>query len=377
MKTFILALSAAEVVHLLQAETKAENGQPEFNTTCEKDYTIEEDFDHGVYGIRDEERFDLVTSVTTLTVEPRREGGYWVLSVVVERMFGLVSTSDENDMAPAELTLDEFTLDLQSIGQKTITVRVDTETSAVKKDFDYWLADMRARHPWAGEAVTIESFSAAGTRQTGAGQLSSSSKVIYRVREAIGTFADPGAFGAAVDELNMSGFGRGAISVFVTDLKTRAHVGRLCEAIVETKGNDRTLWSAAVPLAARVENNKLVRGSPLCISGFYGAWAIAAAGSNLALAVAAAIVLDPGNVDLSTFLATAVERSFAARAQEQLRDGGVILWVNTPTPEAEERSIAVLTRMNACDVHIHETACEWSIKRMLLADTRNDTFPER
>jgi hypothetical protein len=375
MKTFILALSAAEVVHLLQAETKAENGQPEFNTTCEKDYTIEEDFDHGVYGIRDEERFDLVTSVTTLTVEPRREGGYWVLSVVVERMFGLVSTSDENDMAPAELTLDEFTLDLQSIGQKTITVRVDTETSAVKKDFDYWLADMRARHPWAGEAVSIES-DAVGIRQTGGGQLSSSSKVTYRVREAVGIFADPGVFEAAVGELNRSGFGRAAISVFVTDVKARARVSRFCEPVEETKGNDRTLWSASLPLAARVKNHKLVRGR-LCISGFYGAWATAAAGSTLALAVAAAIVLDPGNVDLSTFLATAVERSFAARVQEQLRDGGVILWVNTPTPEAEERSIAVLTRMNACDVHIHETACEWSIKRMLLADTRNDTFPER
>jgi hypothetical protein len=166
MKTFILTLSAPEVVHLIQAETKAANGQPEFSTTCEKNYMIEEDFDHGVYGIRDEERFDLVTSVTTLTVEPRRESGYWILSVDVERMFGLVSTSDENEMTPTELTLDEFDLDLRSTGGKQITVRVDTQTSTEKGDFDYWLADMRARHPWAGAAAAIESDAAVGRKRS-------------------------------------------------------------------------------------------------------------------------------------------------------------------------------------------------------------------
>jgi hypothetical protein len=153
MKTFILALSASEVVHLLRDETKTAKGQPELNTTCEKDYIIEEDFDHRVYGIRDEEQFDLVTSVTTLTVEPRRESGYWILSVIVEREFGLVSTSEENEMTSTELTLDEFELELSAKGQKGITVRVITQASAVKRDFDYWLADMRVRHPWKIEVA--------------------------------------------------------------------------------------------------------------------------------------------------------------------------------------------------------------------------------
>ena len=108
MKAFIPALSASEVVHLLRAETKAANGQPEFNVTCEKDYMIEEDFDHHAYGIRDEERFSLVTSVATLTIEPRVESGYWILSVIVEGAFGLIATSEKNEMAFTELTLDDF-----------------------------------------------------------------------------------------------------------------------------------------------------------------------------------------------------------------------------------------------------------------------------
>lgn len=148
MKAFTPTVSAPEVVYLLRAETEASNGQPELDTTCEKNYIIEKDFDHQAYGIRDDELFDLVTSEATLTIEPRRESGYWVLSIIVARAFGLVPTSKENGMAPTELTLDEFGLELRSEGQKKISVRVDIQTPDVKEDFDSWLADMRARHPW-------------------------------------------------------------------------------------------------------------------------------------------------------------------------------------------------------------------------------------
>jgi hypothetical protein len=56
--------------------------------------------------------------------------------------------SEENKMSPTELTLDEFDVELCPVGQKKITVRVDTQTSVMKQDFDDWLTGMRARHPW-------------------------------------------------------------------------------------------------------------------------------------------------------------------------------------------------------------------------------------
>ncbi len=152
MKAFILTLPGLELVHLLRAETRAANGQPELDTTCGKDFIIEEDFDHGAYGIKDEESFDVVTSVSTLTIEPRRESGYWILSVVVERALGLVRTFDEGEMTPVELTLDEFEIELRSSRRKEVTVRLDVQTPEAKQDFDVWLADMRARHPWKAVA---------------------------------------------------------------------------------------------------------------------------------------------------------------------------------------------------------------------------------
>lgn len=146
MKAFILALSGLEVIKLLKAETLAARGQPELAVTCEKDFLIEEHFDHSAYGIAEDEWVDVVSSETILTIEPRRESGFWILSVIVERSLGLARTFDEIGMSHRNLTLDEFELELRSARRKEITVRLDVQTPEVKQDFDAWLAEMRARH---------------------------------------------------------------------------------------------------------------------------------------------------------------------------------------------------------------------------------------
>lgn len=147
MSTFILSLPASEVVRLLKTETKEALGQPELNTTCCMDYIIEEDFDRALYDIEDSKEFDLVTSVATLTIEPRVERGYWILSVVVERELGPTRVSEEDEFGPAELTLNQFEAKLDAAGKKRVTVRLVVETLDVRHDFDRWLADMQARHP--------------------------------------------------------------------------------------------------------------------------------------------------------------------------------------------------------------------------------------
>lgn len=152
MKTFIPRLSAAEIVHLLRAETKAAYGAPELHTAAEKEYITEEDFDRSAYGIHNGEEFDLVTSIATLTIEPRREMGSWILETVIERRLGLLRTSQEDELTRSELTLDEFEAELRSPGSKQVSVRLYVETSDVKQDFDRWLHEMRVRHIWKAEA---------------------------------------------------------------------------------------------------------------------------------------------------------------------------------------------------------------------------------
>ena len=77
MKTYILGMPAAEVEHLLRAETKAAHGAPELDVSPpEREFVIEENFDRRAYEIQNGEDFDLVTAITTLIIEPRVESGY-------------------------------------------------------------------------------------------------------------------------------------------------------------------------------------------------------------------------------------------------------------------------------------------------------------
>jgi hypothetical protein len=162
MNAYILRLPAAEVVRLLRAETESSRGQPELNTTAGKEYLIEEEFDCSVYGIPDGDEFDLITSVATLTIEPRVESGYWILETAVERPLGPLRTSEEDEFAPMELTLDEFEAELRSCEPKGVSVRLYVQTAAVKQDFDRWLAEMQARHPLQALEGDLESASKRG-----------------------------------------------------------------------------------------------------------------------------------------------------------------------------------------------------------------------
>ena len=42
-----------------------------------------------------------------------------------------------------------------------------------------------------------------------------------------------------------------------------------------------------------------------------------------------------------------------AQIQDQLKKGGLILWVSVETPDAEKRAIATLEKIGAQDVHVH------------------------
>ncbi len=366
MQTFILKLPAAEVVHLLRAETKAAYGAPELDTAAEKEYVIEEDFDRSAYGLRDGEEFDLATSMATLTIEPRVESGYWILETIVERALGPVRTSQEDELARTELTLDEFAAELRSPGRKRVNVRLSVQTPGVRQDFDRWLGEMRARHPWKAETERLRASITADTTDTASRS--------YRAREAVAVFSDPDALEAAVDALEVSGFDRAAISVLATGAKAKEHVDRFYGTVRAAEDSGRVSREAFVSRDARTEGEAVVVGIPLYIGGFAGAAAVAAAGGALALAVAATIGGAAAGAGLGALLAAAMARHHTARVEEQLHQGGLALWVSVPDADAEKRARAVLDKMGAGDIHVHEIEREWSLSDIPFATAQPDPF---
>ena len=198
----------------------------------------------------------------------------------------------------------------------------------------------------------------------------------YRVREAVGVFRDPACLEAAVDELEVSGFDRAAISVLATDEKARGQLDRLYRTIKEVEDSGRVSRAAFVSSDSRVEGEAAAVGIPLYIGGFAGALAVAAAGGALALTIAAAIAGGAVGAGLGALLAASIARHHSAHVQELLENGGLILWVTVSDPDAEKRAIAVLNKMGGHDVHVHEIQREWSFRDIPFAESQPDPFLE-
>lgn len=353
MKTYILKLPAAEIVRLLRAETKAAHGAPELHTAAEKEYIIEEDFDRRAYGIHDGEEFDLATAIATLTIEPRVEAGYWILETVIERALGPVRTSEEDELTRKELTLDEFEAELGAPGRKRVFVRLSVQTAAVRKDFDRWLDEMHARHPQPAQPAHIKETARSEDTTKAAGT--------DRAREVVGVFQNPDALEAAVDALEVSGFDRAAVSVLATGAEARAQIGRFYGTLGALEDSGGATHAAFVSRDSRTEGEAAAVGIPLYVGGFVGAAAVAAAGGALALAIAATVAGAAAGAGIGALLALAIARRHSADVREQLRKGGIVLWVSVADAEAEKRAVAVLEKAGAADIHVHEVKGPWTL----------------
>lgn len=382
MPRYILAFPAAELVRLLRAETDAAHGQPELNTSAWKEYVIEENFERTAYGIHDGEEFDLVTAVAVLNIEPRVEHDYWVLRIAVERAMGPRADYDENGLERMEMALEAFAGELRATGRKRIIVGLDVETAAAKRQFDDWLADMQSRHPRTSAFAPAPAEAADPAQASiGSGQMAQDGRGIekwsYGAREAIGVFHDPDSLEAAVDELEISGFDRAAISVLATDATARERIERLYRTIAQVEDGREVARSAFVSRDSRIEGEAIAVGIPFYIGGVAGAAAVVASGGALAPAFAAAIAGGAAGAGLGGLLAAAIAHRHSARIHEQVQKGGLILWVNVTSPDMEARALAVLKRMGGENIHIHEIQREWTTRDISFAGAQFDPFLER
>lgn len=184
------------------------------------------------------------------------------------------------------------------------------------------------------------------------------------MKEAVGVFRDPDALEAAIDELEVSGFDRAALSVLATDAKATDQVARFYRTIKEVEDSGRAPRGSFVSRDSRTEGEAAAVGIPLYVGGFAGAAAVAASGGALALAIAVAIGGGAIGAGFGAILAAAIARHHAEGVREQLDKGGLVLWVSVPDSDAEQRAVAILNKMGAQDVHVHQIKREWAEVRM-------------
>jgi hypothetical protein len=149
----ILPLTASEIVGFVRAQILDVEEAQDFYVSAWKEYIAEEEFDRKAYGIHGGTDYDLVTALATLTFEPRVGLNCWVLTVIVESQLGQRMRHEEEEFARTELTPDAFAAEVDSSGEKRITVRLDAETPLARRHFYEWLAKMRARQPGLTSSV--------------------------------------------------------------------------------------------------------------------------------------------------------------------------------------------------------------------------------
>jgi len=204
-----------------------------------------------------------------------------------------------------------------------------------------------------------------------------SARTRYRAREAVGVFADSEALVAAVEQLELSGFDRAAISVFASDEKAKEKIGRICHTSSEAEDDERVKRTAYVSPDSQAIGAGAAVAVPLYLAGITGAFAVVASGGTLAAAIAATLGGGAAGAGIGALLAGAVARQHARSVEERLARGGLVLWVSVPDKEAEKRALAVLERCNGGDIHVHEITRQWGAAQRPLADVQPDPFLER
>ncbi len=196
----------------------------------------------------------------------------------------------------------------------------------------------------------------------------------YRTRETVGVFSDEETLETAVDELNVAGFRDAAISVLASAGKTKGGLSRIFRNVTEIEDSAEAQQTEFVSSDSRVEGTAALIGVPLYIGGAAGVWAVSAAGGSLAFALASAVALGGIGAGLGAILALAIHTRHEQRVREQLKLGGLVLWVSTPTAENERRAAEILRNLGARDVHVHEVQRKWSLDAMPLTHGPYDPF---
>jgi hypothetical protein len=172
-----------------------------------------------------------------------------------------------------------------------------------------------------------------------------------KVREAVAVFHDVAELDAAVDELRAAGFAQEDISLLASHDVVERKLGHMYQRVEELEDDPRAPRTAFVSNKNLGEREDRVLGSLTILPTVIAAGTVVASAGAVAAAIVGTAI---AGALLGTVFAHWMDRRYADWLQEQLDRGGILLWVRTPTPEAEQKAIAILTQHAAHDIHVHE-----------------------
>ena len=134
----------------------------------------------------------------------------------------------------------------------------------------------------------------------------------------------------------------------------------------------------AVPRSAYVSPEAIgdaqggIVGALLYAGATFAAGAVVLSGGTIVAALVAATLVGGAGGIIGALLATWLGDHHGRYLQTQIDHGGLLLWVQTRDPQAEERALHILRRHSSQDVHVHTL----SSKLQAPSDRRTKADPQ-
>lgn len=173
-------------------------------------------------------------------------------------------------------------------------------------------------------------------------------------REAVALFHDVKSFEESIDDLQSSGFDRAEISLLASEDAVVNKLGHYYTRVENLEDND------AAPRTVYVGREGVAQGQASIIGGLFmlgslaATGAVVASGGTLAAAALAAAAAGGSSGLVGALFAKQLGKRYADHIDEQLRKGGLLLWVGIRDEAHERRALEILKKHSGDDVHVHD-----------------------
>jgi len=170
--------------------------------------------------------------------------------------------------------------------------------------------------------------------------------------EVVGVFDDYKHMESAIDDLELSGFNRANISVLGSQKAVEEKFGSPNVNVDILEDNPEA------PRSPDIKKEEMGWGQGLLVSGGLISGVVAAiiASGGVAVpgVVTTIVIGGASGTAIGAVLAKMLGDKYAEFFQDQIDNGGLVLWVNTPKVGMEIKAEQILKEHNAHDIHTHK-----------------------
>jgi hypothetical protein len=177
---------------------------------------------------------------------------------------------------------------------------------------------------------------------------------VIQVPEAVGVFDSFEALQAAYYDLHIAGFSRYDMSLLGDEKVLREKLGKGYWRAEDLEDDPRAPRAAFVSEEAIGELEGAIIGGFLFLGSYIAMAAMLTPASTLAASIAAVAIGGSPAAVLGSLLARRVGKHHKDYYADQVRHGGILLWVRVADKERENLAVKIMTGHSGRDVHVHD-----------------------